>query len=314
MRGEVQKFLGDYIPDPMFNACQANRDAFIKLLLSACEGTDNTMGSPDMPGIFWENFTKRWVQDLKLDIVITKETVATCENFGSSLKDLHLRMKKTYREIEKHHREQLCQPLQLKQPLFQVFGIRKPRFWRKKSSGSSSKSAGSSKSAMSSDASRLSDARGPSGASQSLRQDVNDVVSGMAKAKEVHIKDVYRVVTFFTSCDATAKVFLEYDPEERLFMVKDYLNGWNQLHLLPRHGPTMGTSISVSSSMKGKTKLEGRESMENSCCAVIQGCRRMQTFMRTLMMISPGHMLQDVLKEYSRPRYEIETYKFVAKK
>ncbi|GKG27559.1 hypothetical protein Tco_0405886, partial [Tanacetum coccineum] len=98
---------------------------------------------------------------------------------------------KTSREIEKHHRKQLCQPLQLKQPLFQVFGI---RFRRKQSSGSSSKSAaGSGKSAMSSDASRLSDARGPSGASQSLRQDVNDVVSGMAKAKEVHIKDVYRV-------------------------------------------------------------------------------------------------------------------------
>nr|GFB61432.1 hypothetical protein [Tanacetum cinerariifolium] len=34
------------------------------------------------------------------------------------------------------------------------------------------------------------------------------------------------------------------------------------------------------------------EGMENSSCAVIQGCRRMQTFMRTLRTISPGHMLQ----------------------
>nr|GEU86713.1 hypothetical protein [Tanacetum cinerariifolium] len=80
------------------------------------------------------------------------------------------------------------------------------------------------------------------------------------------------------------------------------------------HGPTTGTSISVSSSMKGKTKLDDngsvradeiphgstdpdddylwREGIENSSCAVIQGSRRMQTFMRALITISPGHMLQ----------------------
>lgn len=126
-------------------------------------------------------------------------------------------------------------PPEIKQALSILFG-QQPRF-SVGSSGSSSKSPRSSKSArpsksprsMSRDAS-VSDARGPSPASEFQKKKVEEAVSQMVTDKVLHLSDLYDVVSCFSSCEATATLFLGFSSTDRLSEVNTFLltKKWNR--------------------------------------------------------------------------------------